>query len=42
MDPTTQLVTTLAGALAVFGAFTAWLVRHMDRRFVEAKAEFGR
>ena len=38
MDPTAQFVTTVLGALAVFGAFAAWLVHHMDKRLDEANA----
>ena len=42
MDPTTQFIAAMLGALAVFGAFAVWLVRHMDRRFDEAKADTQR
>ena len=43
MDPTVQHVATvLGGALAVFGAFVAWLVRHMDRRFDDLEAHMNR
>ena len=42
MDPTVQLIAVVISALAVFGAFAAWLVRHMDRRFDEAKADTQR
>ena len=42
MDPTTQFIAAVLGALAVFGAFAAWLVRRMDRRFDEAKADTQR
>ena len=38
MDPMVQSVTTVLGALAVFGAFAAWLVHHMDKRLDEANA----
>ena len=42
MDPTAQFVTTVLGALVVFGAFAAWLVHHMDKRLDEAKADTRR
>ena len=42
MHPTVQLIAVAISALAVFGAFAAWLVRHMDRRFDEAKADTQR
>ena len=42
MDPTAQFVTTVLGALAVFGAFAAWLVHHMDKRLDEANADMNR
>ena len=42
MHPTAQLIAVAISALAVFGAFAAWLVRHMDRRFDEAKADTQR
>ena len=42
MDPTVQLIAVAISALAVFGAFAAWLVRHMDRRFDEARADTQR
>ena len=42
MDPTTQVIATVGGTLAIFGAFAAWLVRYMDRRFEEVKAETQR
>ena len=42
MHPTVQLIAVAISALAVFGAFAAWLVRHMDRRFDEAKADMQR
>ena len=37
MDPSTQFIAAVLGALAVFGAFAAWLVRHMDKRLDEFK-----
>ena len=46
MHPTIQLIAVSISALAIFGAFAAWLVRHMDRhmdqRFDEARADMQR
>ena len=42
MDSTVQLVTVVIGVIATHGAFAAWIVRHMDRRFDEAKADTQR
>ena len=42
MDPTIQIISAVLGALVVFGAFAAWLVLHMDRRFDEARADTNR
>ena len=42
MHPTAQLIAVAISALAVFGAFAAWLVRHMDRRLDEARADTRR
>ena len=42
MHPTVQLIAVAISALAVFGAFAAWLVRHMDRRLDEARADTQR
>lgn len=42
MDPTTQVITTVGSTLAIFGAFAAWLIRYMDRRFAEVKADTRR
>lgn len=42
MDPTAQLITMAISAITVFGAFAAWIVRHMDRRFAEARADTRR
>ena len=42
MEPTTQVVTTVGSTLAIFGAFAAWLIRYMDRRFEELKADTRR
>ena len=42
MDPTIQIISAVLGALVVFGAFAAWLVFHMDRRFDEARADTNR
>lgn len=42
MDPTTQVITTVGSTLAIFGAFAAWLIRYMDRRFAEVKADTQR
>ena len=39
MTPTTQLIATVLSIIASFGAFAAWMLRHMDRRFAEAKAD---
>ena len=39
MDSMAQLATVVIGAVAAFGAFAAWIVRHMDRRFDEFKAD---
>ena len=42
MDPTAQLIAVAISIIAAFGAFGAWIVRHMDRRFAEAKADTQR
>ena len=42
MDPTIQIISAVLGALVVFGAFAAWLVLHMDRRFDQARADTNR
>ena len=42
MDPTTQFIAAVLGALAVFGAFAAWLVRHLDKRLDELKVYMDR
>lgn len=42
MDPTTQVITTVGSTLAIFGAFAAWLIRYMDRRFEEIEADTRR
>ena len=42
MTPTTQLIATVISIIASYGAFAAWMLRHMDRRFAEAKADTQR
>lgn len=42
VDPTTQFIAAVLSALAVFGAFAAWLVRHLDKRLDELKAYMDR
>ena len=42
MEPTAQLVTVVISVIAAYGALAAWIVRHMDRRFAEAKADTQR
>ena len=42
MTPTTQLIATVISIVASYGAFAAWMLRHMDRRFAEAKADTQR
>ena len=42
MDSTVQLVTVVIGVIATHGAFAAWIIRHMDRRFDEVKADTQR
>ena len=42
MAPATELIVTAISIIAAFGAFAAWIVRHMDRRFAEAKADTQR
>ena len=46
MTPTTQLIATVLSIIASYGAFAAWMLRHMDRqmdrRFAEARADTRR
>ena len=42
MTPTAQLIATVFSIVASYGAFAAWMLRHMDRRFDEAKADTQR
>ena len=45
MTPTTQLIATVFSIVASYGAFAAWMLRHMDRqmdrRFGEVDRRFG-
>ena len=42
MDSMAQFITMVLSVIAAFGAFAAWIVRHMDRRFAEARADTQR
>ena len=42
MTPTIQLIATVLSIIASFGGFAAWMLRHMDRRFAEARADTHR
>ena len=42
MAPAAELIVMAISIIAAFGAFAAWIVRHMDRRFAEAKADTQR